>query len=307
VDLLKTRFVPFGLDNIAHPNLTRSEIDFLNSFDSGVRACTFGMAVFSADGRRLAPHSGGSYDPRAVRRLLEQSLSEFKPESVSLSLEEDQEESSRLHPPEGGLALYVTWRLLQRFDDATFAKDPRVLDRRTSVSTLRGYQGALGSDRLWVRKDEAEALAGGSFPASLRARILRDHIHLVMSDDAGGFDPVLRDGRLEGSFTIKDADHRADYLGFVDARDGKVLRFDLLIKGWARQSGFCGNIETIPKGTLAPLALQFELADPKEGLAQVVPSQMDFGNEMHPASKQEGVYRLRLPLGQKGESLSYYR
>jgi hypothetical protein len=307
VDLLKTRFVPFALDNVAHPNLTRSEIDFLNSFESGVGGCTFGMTIFSADGKRLAPRYGGSYDPSVVRRHLEQGLADFKPESVSLTLEEDKDEASRLHPPEGGLALYVSWRLLHRLDDAAFAKDPRVLERTTSVSTLRCYQSALGSDRLWVRKDEAEALAGGSFPASLRTRILRDHLRLVMSNDATGFDPVLRDGRLEGSFAIKDADHRADYLGFVEARDGKVLRFDLVIKGWARQSGFCGNIETIPKGTLAPLALVFELADPKEGLAQVLPSQMDFGNETHPASKQEGIYRLRLPLGLKGESLSYYR
>jgi len=112
IELLKTRFIPFAHDNVENPNLTPAEREFLAAFDSGVKACTIGMSAFTADGRKLA--SGGGYEPGSVRSLLKKALADFKPESVSATVppRDDAAVASLRRPPEGGLVLYVTWKLI---------------------------------------------------------------------------------------------------------------------------------------------------------------------------------------------------
>ena len=266
VEQLKTRFIPYALDNVENPNLTPAEREFLDAFDSGVKACTIGMSIYTADGKKLA--SGGGYEPGAVRSLIKKSLSEFKPETVSAVVPpRDEAATAQLRrPPEGGLILYVTWKLIGE------------IQAEGNATTGNGqydkvFQRALGSDRLWVRKDEAQALASGTFPESLKARMLRHHVQYVMSKDAKSLDLSLAGGRIEGTIPLGDS-RRADCLGFVEANNGKVTRFELLLKGWGRRvedHGFSACLSVVPKDAPAPTALYFELADPAEGLAGVLP------------------------------------
>lgn len=251
------------MDNVDHPNTTPAEKEFLASFDSGIKACTIGMSAFTADGKKLA--SGGGFEPEGVRRMLKKALSEFRPESVSATVPPRDPELVR-RPPDGGLVLYVTWKVLGEIEPESSA---------TSADGKydKVFKGALGSDRLWVRRDEAEALAAGTLPESLKARMLRCHVAYVMGKDVKELSLTLRAGRIAGSFPVADAG-QAEALGFVEAKGGKVTRFDLVIKGWGRRvedHGFAAGLLVVPKGKMVPAALQFELADPAEGLAQILP------------------------------------
>ena len=104
--------------------------------------------------------------------------------------------------------------------------------------------------------------------------MLRHHVQYVMAKDLKSLDLSLKGGRIEGSIPLGDGGRRAEALGFVEARDGKVSRFELLLKGWGRRvedHGFSACLSVIPKGTTAPVALYFELADPADGLAGILP------------------------------------
>lgn len=267
VELLRTRFIPYALDNVENPNLTPAEKEFLAAFDSGAKACTIGMSAFTADGKKLA--SGGGYEPGAVRNLIRRALAEFKPEDVSATVP-PRDEAAVAHlrrPPEGGLVLYVTWSLIGDIHPEGNAT--------TGNGTYdKVFARALGSDRLWVRRDEAEALVAGAFPESLKSRMLRYHVQYVMSRDAATLDVALRGGRIEGSIPLGVTGSQADCLGFVESKNGKVTKFELLVRGWGRRvedHGFSACLSVIPKDAAVPAAVYFELADPSEGLAGVLP------------------------------------
>jgi hypothetical protein len=266
VKLLSTQFVPLAVDNVANPNLTAGEKEFLGSFDSGVKACTIGMSVFTADGRKLG--GGADYQPGPVREMLKKALVAFKPDSVDRTVfaAGKEDAATARKAPEGASILYVTWKVLG--------------DEKPEGSATTGdgkydkvFQDSLGSDRLWIRKDEGESLAEGSFPESLRIRIARHHLKYVMGGSEKDLQLTLREGRVAGSYPI-DPEHRADILGFVEAKKGAIIRFELLIRGWAHRvedHGFAACLTVVPKGKLAPAVLYLELADPNQGLAKILP------------------------------------
>jgi len=266
VELLKTKFIPYALDNVENPNLTPAEREFLSAFDSGAKACTIGMTCYTADGRKLA--SGGGFEAGSVKTLIKKALSEFKPETVSATVPPRDEAavSALRRPPEGGLILYVTWKLI-----GACAAEGNATTGNGTYDKL--FQQALGSDRLWVRKDEAAALAAGTFPESLKGRMMRNHVQYVMSKEAKSLDVAIKGGRIEGVVPMGDAKN-ADCLGFVESKDGKVTRFELLVRGLGRRvedHGFSACLSVVPKDTPVPTALFFELADPKDGLAGILP------------------------------------
>jgi hypothetical protein len=222
------------------------------------------MSSFTADGRKLA--AGGDFQPGPVRAMLKKALEAYKAHPPGALPNLPPREGVRA-APEGGLILYVTWKTLG--DEAP----------EGSATTAHGkydkvFQDALGSDRLWVRRDEAEALAGGTFPETLKKRILRCHLSYVMGGAAKELDLTLRDGRVTGSTPLGEGDLRAEILGFVEAKNGAVRRFELLVKGWGRRvedHGFSAGLSVVPKDKRVPAALFFELADPREGLAKILP------------------------------------
>jgi len=107
----------------------------------------------------------------------------------------------------------------------------------------------------------------------LKDRIARYHLKYVMGGEAKDLDLSLKDGRLSGSYAI-DAEHKAELLGFVEVKNGVLTKFELMVRGWARRiedHGFAACLTIVPRGTLIPGALYLELADPKEGLAKILP------------------------------------
>jgi hypothetical protein len=134
----------------------------------------------------------------------------------------------------------------------------------------------MGVDRLWVRRVEAETLARGVFPESLRKRVL-PHLTYTLAGGRDGklksFDLDVREGRLTGSFQAVGGEP-CRLGGFIDVKGGKVTRFDLVAKGrgtWVEDCGFSACLRMVPKGERVPVAVLFSLADPHDELARVPP------------------------------------
>jgi hypothetical protein len=266
VKLLKEHFVPLAINNSTPPNITPAEREFLRG--RGFESETNGMSVFTADGRVL--EKGATFDARGVERMLKETLAKFRKLDAPrhpVDIPPVSEEDRRKHiagPPEGGLVLYVTWGVIPdlgkpRPPDGTFAKDlNRYLD------------GALGSDRMWLRKDEVEALAAGKLPANVVKR-LTPHVSYAVAGDADKLKLTLDGGRLWGTFRFKGGDI-GSMLGFVEAKNGKVTRFDLIAKGmgdYLYDDAGSACLCRIPQGRLVPVAVLFTLADPAEDFARV--------------------------------------
>jgi hypothetical protein len=267
VKLLRTRFVAVAVDNVDNLNMTAAEKEFLK--DRGLKFCTQGMSVFTAGGTMLG--MGGGFEPADVKQMLLKALEKYRPEDRSLRLPpRDENDPGLLKPPAGGRVLFVTWKVLGGYDRS-----------RSPVMTHierydRRIQDAVGVDRLWVRKDEADALARGKLPESLRKRILPHLVYVFAGAKAGTvkrFDLALCDGRLTGEFATGSGEG-GRLSGFVEAAGSKLTRFDLLLRGrgtWVEDCGFSAGLRMVPKGQQVPVALLFRLAAPDDELARVPP------------------------------------
>lgn len=106
----------------------------------------------------------------------------------------------------------------------------------------------LGRSTLWVRKDEVAALVGGEFPRSLAVRIARFNLvdnstgksRMWKPETVKQADLKLLDGRITGPLwvdEIQGTEHswfRGETMGFVEVKDGRILRFDVVIRGEAK-------------------------------------------------------------------------
>jgi hypothetical protein len=266
VKLLRTHFVAMAIDNVANLNMTAAEKAFLA--DRGFKFCTQGMSVFTAGGKVLG--MGGGFEPDQVKQMLVKALEQYRPEEAVSVPPRDDRDPGLQKAPEGTLVLYVTWKVVGEYDRT---QSPLL----TPIPRYnRQVQDSMGVDRLWVRKDEAEALARGAFPDSLRKRVL-PHLTYTLAGGRDGkvnsFDLDVRDGRLTGSFqSIGGEPCRLG--GFLDVKGSKVTRFDLVAKGlgtWVEDCGFSACLRMVPKGTKVPVAVLFSLADPQDELARVPP------------------------------------
>lgn len=258
VKLLSTRFVPLAVDNVGNPNVTSAEGEWLKT--RGGSACTQGMSVFTAGGALLG--QGGGFQPGPVKEMLQEALAKFKPEPPPAPEKTKTGKDSDLlrRSPEGGLVLYVTWKVLWESDRP---KPP--FHNYEDV-----FADSLGVDRLWVRRDEAEALARGVVQESLKRRMAGSLGYYVEHE----LHLESRDGRMLGRLGPATSPERSSILGFVQAKEGKVCRFDVVVRGparWADDHGFSAPLTVAPKGKKVTLATAFTLADPKEDLARVYP------------------------------------
>jgi hypothetical protein len=267
---LRTRFIAMAIDNVENLNMTAAEKKFLS--DKGLKFSTQGMSVFTAGGKVLG--LGGGYEPDDVKQMLRKALEQYRPENAVDVPSRDEKDPMLRKPPEGGLVLYVTWTVLGSYDRS---QSPLKL---ANATLEKHFQDSIGVDRLWVRKDEAAALAAGTFPQSLRERMAW-HLRYTMtgcrstrdSSNLKAFNVALSEGRLTGSVQV-DKEDPGCLLGCVEAKDGKVTRFDLVIKGqggWLEDCGFSAALRMVPKGKRVPVALLFSLADPEDDLARVPP------------------------------------
>jgi hypothetical protein len=269
VALLKKHFVAFALNNAGWTrNMTPAEALWLK--DRGGRFCTQGMAVVTAGGEVL--QTGGGYQAAPNIKMLKDALSKYKPEEkVEIgdpaaavdSKEPDLERLPRVvsRPAKDGLVLYVTWKALGSPEKPNPADDQ-----------LSGKE--LLVDRVWAGKAEADALAAGNLSEKLKQRIAV-HVGSVMDSKVKAVDWTLREQRLSGSFLLENGE-RCAALAFVAVKDGKVSRFDMIVKGMIVGTGRESNggfpsISLLPVGKKRPAALAFMLADPNEELAKVQP------------------------------------
>jgi hypothetical protein len=275
VDLLKKNFVAFAMDNASVPNVTPAEAIWLK--DRGGRACTQGMAVFTAGGQMLG--TGGGYQAAGNIKMLKDASAKYKPEEAveigDPGAEVPADESGVRgyprkvpRPVKDGLVLFVSWKVLGGLPDK-----PARPDVGGGPQYYKYWKRMLGVDRVWAGKVEAAALARGEVPDKLKQR-LTVHVAYVMGSAVKSFDVRLREQRLSGSVLLASGE-QCGLLGFVEAQDGKLSRFELIIKGRnvgdVHNDGMAAGPLTVkPKGRIE-VALAFMRVDPKDELARVRP------------------------------------
>jgi hypothetical protein len=293
VELLKKHFVAFALNNAGWTmNMTPAEALWLK--DRGGRACTQGMAVLSAGGDLLA--TGGGYTAAPNIKMLKEGLRKYNPdEKVDIGDPAAPVDPKALpngwhpflhrvvpRPAKGGMVLYVTSKALG------LPEQPVALPKNYSLADYQLTRKMLLVDRIWAGKAEAEALAAGQVPDKFKQR-LAIHVGFVMSSKVKSADLALRDQRLSGSFLLENGE-RCAALGFVAVRDGKIDRFELIVKGMTdgtagQGSGFpsiAGGV--VPAGEKTAAAVAFMLADPNDELAKVQPGS---GKDLGGGQEQE--------------------
>jgi hypothetical protein len=270
VKLLQTRFVPVAIDQFYQRQQRDAEGDFYRKLVAqgpwkDVAGTTQGLYIATADGKLLGFNNNRGPDP--IRKLLKQSLREFQPaESTSIERGPVDPRFART-PPRGGLVVRVTAKVLGGYEP-------------TDDPWQRIFQSALSRDNLWIRRDEHEALVRGELLESLKRRIAR--FHLIDNtrgeppnwegDDIRKLDLRLVGGRLTGSVELAtksgDRGYVADLLGFVETRNGRVVRLDMVAKGlyWGEGPFTAGA----PKGRF-PLAVAFSLTRGDEEADRVPP------------------------------------
>ena len=264
VQLLKARFVPVALDQAYQRRQKDTEGDFYRKIAgqsprNNFQGTTQGFYIATAGGELLLYNN--NRDTPKVRRLMRQKLAEFNsrpaPSKVAEIKRQKIDPRYNVQPPEGGLVLRVRAKILDGYEPTT--------DRWKHI-----FQNAVSRDNLWISKAEHQSLVQGEVPTSLQERIAR--FHLV--DNTRGEPPMwkpqeirkldanLRDGKLIGSADLRtsrgDRGYQANLLGFVETKEDKVVRLDLLALGefWGEGTYTKGA----PQGKF-PLAVSFTLAD----------------------------------------------
>lgn len=257
VATLKSKFVCVAVDQ--HDHRKRKDADgelfakVLQQAGRGLDGQSQGYYLVTPDGSLLA--FSNAVSGSEMKRLIAGALKKFDPAAeVTAPQGGPKDPRFAYEPPAGGLVVTVTSKVLGGYEEGSKVEEI--------------YRNSLGLDHLWVRKDEAEALAKGELSDSLKARLVRFHLvdntrgepPFWRADEVKRADLALKDGRLTGSVHLEtkagDRGFKADVLGFVKSEEGKVARFDVVVKGefWG-EGTFTRNA---PKGKF-PFAVAFTL------------------------------------------------
>lgn len=270
--MLTTRFIPCTLDT--GWGMVPEEKQFF--LDIKARPSTAAWHVCTAGGKGLSETIGA----RPSGSQLEAALGKFEPEDdPKIPALSAKSQSLLIKPPPGTLVLYMTWSVLGGHE-------------KSKSEHLEMMRRSLGADRVWVRKDEAEALAKGVFPESLKQRMFtKSHLPFVVAVNKGAANQVeltFRQGRLAGvvQAATKDGNygHDMDVLGFIEAKEGKITRFDVVAKGpwWSatNPSNYAAGLNYAGDGRKYPVAVTFTLADPNDLLAKASPAPIHVAAEV---------------------------
>ena len=270
VRLISTRFVPVAVD---HEIERRKDAEGELYRKVAGKAVSNSVFAFDPSGKLLFQRLGGQIYQKFSPALLA-AIKDYQPaKATAKQVPTGAERDEHFYPvPEGAVVVHVTSRM---------------------VSAGKGWPGPerWGRDNMWIRKDEVEALAKGRLPDSLKKRIARCHLvnttggHL----DAGAMwkpehvkrlDMDLADGRLTGEVELEGQDkgparddhsrYSAHLLGFVEVKDGKLTRFDVVAVGPAcRVAGSGPGIQTHGEiGVPYTLAIGFRLSTDQDSDAQ---------------------------------------
>ncbi len=274
--------MPVAVDQHIHRRLQDEEgqlfAKVLRQAGQGLDGRSQGIFCFTPEGTLLT--FANVVDAEPALRLLDGALKKFDP-SAAAAEAPAVGKSPLPQPPPGGLIINVTSKVLGGYDAS---------DKQAQV-----YRQSLGRDHLWIRQDEAEALAKslttGTFPASLAQRLAR--YHLV--DNTRGEPPMweaseikrleltiregqVRGGEVRGVVHLEtrrgDRGYQAEIAGFIEVQEGRVSRLDLVAKGqfWG-EGTFTPNA---PKGKF-PLAVACRLAAADCAASQVPPQAARLG------------------------------
>ena len=274
--LLRDRFVPVAIDQAYQRRQQDAEGEFYRGFASqGPRkdfdSTTQGFYVATAGGELLLYNNNRS--PAKVLRLVKEALQRFEASgaprrAVAAIARGERDPRWAVTPPRGGLVVRVRGRVLGGYAP-------------TESARLRAFRQSISRDNLWIPRDEHEALAAGELPARLLTRIARYHLVDNTRGEPGMWKPaavklldVERDGgRITGRVRLASADgarsYEAQLLGFVEADEQAVTRFDLVALGDYEGEG--RYTRGAPKGKF-PFAVSFTLADGGD-VADAVPPQ----------------------------------
>jgi hypothetical protein len=234
VEALRTKFVPVAVDQHDHRRRKDAEGELfakvLKQAGRGLDGTSQGYYLFTPAGKLL--EFSNTVSGEHVKKMLEAALRKYDPASDDPVPAEAGPKDARHEyvPPAGGLVLDVTSKVLAGYEESS--------SRHAKI-----YQASLGRDHLWLRKDEAEALARGTFPESARNRLARFHLvdntrgepPFWRPDEVRALEVVVRDGRLTGTVHLEtakgDRGYRAALAGRLEATDGKVSRLDMIARG----------------------------------------------------------------------------
>lgn len=233
-----------------------------NNFNS----TTQGLFVAAPDGKLLGFTNNRS--PEWVKSMLKKALADFRPSEVEPLTNAHPDPNFSYHPPEGGLVVTVTSKVLAGYD--------------APVSVENGFfQTSLGRDLLWIRKDEHDALVRGELMESLKRRLAmynlldntRGEPHPWQAAEIKKIDLSLKDGVLAGTVELETSSGDRGYLaqlrGIVEAQEGKVTRLDIVSRGQAWGASGC-TLTSKPKDRFT-LAVAFRLASGKDEADRVMP------------------------------------
>lgn len=272
-ELLKSRFIPVAIDQAYQRRQQDAEGRFYRKIAgqgprNNFRSTTQGRYIATPSGELLG--YSNNRDLSRLRRMMETALADYR--------EQGEQPTKKLttgaldprfarRPPEGGCVVRVSGKVLGGYGPTT--------SRWRTI-----MQNAVSRDNLWILADEQRQLAKGRLPERLQRRIVR--FHLV--DATRGEPPMWREheirsldlrltgGRLTGKVRLQtdsgDRGYEADLLGYVESKDGRLVRFDIVALG-----SFWGEgrfTRHAPKGRF-PLAISFSLVDGSDVADQVPP------------------------------------
>lgn len=268
---LKERFVNVAIDQWYHRRQQDAEGNFYRKIAGQARGTDFnsttqGLYFATANGDLLGWTNNRS--PERMKDLLRRSLEKHTASETSAVTNGVPDRNFVYAPPEGGLVLSVTGKVLEGY-------------AKPASEEERWFQESLGRDVLWLRREEHAALAKGEVPASLRSRMARFTLMDFTRGEPAFWAPeevrvmelAAKDGVLSGKVHVESRDGKrgfqADLRGVLEAKDGKVTRFDLVARGSAWGAG--GVTQTAaPKGRFT-LAVAYRLASGSDEADKVMP------------------------------------
>jgi len=267
IALLQTQFIPVAVDNHHIEKQRDEEGDFYRKV-----ARRQGEYICTSEGKLLG--STNTHSAAHLRNLMQKALKDFEAPSPPAATGGKPDPRFYRAPPEDGLVVNVTTKVLDGY--------PKSEDRRVRI-----FQQSLGRDHLWVEKEDVAALLSGRITDRLQRRIAC--YHLVDNtrgeppwwrrDEIKKLEMTLAEGTLKGSVHLEsesgDRGYVADLFGFVSTKDGKVTRFDVVVKGQAWGAGRYNGGQ--PPGKY-PLALAFTLSEAKREADRVLPQGACRGN-----------------------------
>jgi hypothetical protein len=269
VRLLKTRFIPVAVDQ--HDQRRRKDAEgqffarILKQAGRGLDGYSQGFYLFTPAGTLL--EFDNTLSGQRMKTMLASALKKFDP-SVPVPRIEERPKARRLlyQGPEGGLVVRVQAKVLGGYG------------KNKTGSAV--YENSLGTDHLWIRKDEAGQLAKGTLPKSVQVRLVRFHLvdntrgepPFWQEGEIKHLDMTLARGQLTGVVRLEtkagDRGFHARLRGVLEVNAGKVTRLDLVARGefWGEGTYTRGA----PKGKF-PFAVAFTLSPGKGNDSQVPP------------------------------------